>query len=55
MKNILASSDTPLIGQCSEVNYFDDGDYGYVSPNAIVIYNTMGEKREPHFTKTFYK
>ncbi len=46
-----ASSDTPLIGQCSEVNYFDDGDYGYVSPNAIVIYNTMGEKREPHFTK----
>ncbi|HFB53446.1 MAG TPA: glutamine--fructose-6-phosphate transaminase (isomerizing), partial [Sulfurimonas autotrophica] len=34
-----ASSDTPLIGHATEVHYFEDGDYGYVSSDAIVIYD----------------
>jgi len=46
-----ASSDTPLIGHCLEVNYFEDGDYGYVSPNEIKIFDTNAKPRAPHFTK----
>ena len=46
-----ASSDTPLIGHCSDVNYFEDGDYGYVTPKDIVIFNSQGVKSQPHFTK----
>ncbi len=46
-----ASSDTPLIGQCSDVNYFEDGDYGYVNADEIVIFDKSGNKKEPHFTK----
>jgi len=46
-----ASSDTPLIGQCSEVNYFEDGDYGYVTKEAIIIYDKNDNKKEPYFTK----
>ncbi|QOP43206.1 glutamine--fructose-6-phosphate transaminase (isomerizing) [Sulfurimonas sediminis] len=44
-----ASSDTPLIGQCNEVNYFEDGDYGYATPAELVIYDKTHEKKEPHF------
>jgi len=46
-----ASSDTPLIGHCSDVNYFEDGDYGYVSTDEILIFNKENKKTEPHFTK----
>lgn len=46
-----ASSDTPLIGHCSDVNYFEDGDYGYVSPKEIAIFDKNGNKKNPHFTK----
>jgi len=46
-----ASSDTPLIGHCTEVNYFEDGDYGYVTSDAIVILNKDGKKQQPNFTK----
>lgn len=46
-----ASSDTPLIGQCSEVNYFEDGDYGYVDIDEMIIIDKKGTKKEPHFTK----
>jgi len=44
-----ASSDTPLIGHCTEVNYFDDGDYGYVSPDEIVIFSREDKQKEPNF------
>ncbi|WP_418641199.1 glutamine--fructose-6-phosphate transaminase (isomerizing) [Sulfurimonas sp. ST-27] len=44
-----ASSDTPLIGQCGEVNYFEDGDYGYATPDELVIFDKNREKKEPHF------
>ncbi len=46
-----ASSDTPLIGHCTDVNYFEDGDYGYVKADEIVIFDKNGTKKEPHFTK----
>jgi len=46
-----ASSDTPLIGHCSDVNYFEDGDFGYVTPDDIVIYNKHLELVKPNFIK----
>jgi len=46
-----ASSDTALIGHCSDVNYFEDGDYGYVSAKEIVIYDKNDKQKEPHFKK----
>ena len=46
-----ASSDTPLIGHCTDVNYFEDGDYGYVSADELVIFNKEDKKVEPHFKK----
>ena len=45
-----ASSDTPLIGHCQSVNYFEDGDYGYVTSKEIVIYDKNGLKKEPKFS-----
>ena len=45
-----ASSDTPLIGHCTEVNYFEDGDYGYVSADEIKILNIKDEEIKPNFT-----
>ena len=45
-----ASSDTPLIGHCTNVNYFDDGDYGYVTPKEIKIFNKAGKEKHPLFT-----
>jgi len=46
-----ASSDTPLIGHCSDVNYFEDGDYGYVTPTEIAIFDMQGKKKETQFQK----
>ena len=46
-----ASSDTPLIGHCSDVSYFDDGDYGYVRKENITIFDKNGKQKEPHFQK----
>ena len=44
-----ASSDTPLIGHCTEVNYFDDGDFGYVTPKEIALFSKDGKKKTPAF------
>jgi len=41
-----ASSDTPLIGHCKEVSYFEDGDYGYVNANEIAIFDIDGNTTE---------
>ncbi|MDF1877277.1 glutamine--fructose-6-phosphate transaminase (isomerizing) [Sulfurimonas sp. SAG-AH-194-L11] len=46
-----ASSDTPLIGKCTDVNYFEDGDYGYVTPDELTIFTNEDVKKEPLFTK----
>ncbi len=45
-----ASSDTPLIGHCQSVNYFEDGDYGYANSNDIAIFNKDGVKKEAKFS-----
>jgi len=46
-----ASSDTPLIGHAKEVNYFEDGDYGFVSKDEISIFSKEGTKKKPIFSK----
>ena len=46
-----ASSDTPLIGHCQSVNYFEDGDYGYVSSNEIAIFDKNSTKKEAKFSE----
>ncbi len=42
-----ASSDTPLIGLCKGVIYLQDGDYGYVSADDIVLYGNSGHQLNP--------
>ncbi|MDQ1264099.1 MAG: hypothetical protein QG559_1100 [Campylobacterota bacterium] len=49
-ENYFASSDTPLIGHCKSVNYFEDGDYGYAKPNEIVIFDKTDTKKEAKLT-----
>ena len=46
-----ASSDTPLIGHCTDVNYFEDGDFGYVTPSELAIFDVAGVKKDPIFQK----
>lgn len=46
-----ASSDTPLIGHCEEVNYFEDGDFGYVTPQKMEIFDKDGVKKAAVFSK----
>lgn len=45
-----ASSDTPLIGHAQDVNYFEDGDYGYATPKEVVIFDKNGIKKEARFS-----
>ena len=45
-----ASSDTPLIGHATEVNYFEDGDYGFVTANDLAIFDKTGAKTEAKFS-----
>jgi len=44
-----ASSDTPLIGHCIKVNYFEDGDYGYINKDKIVIFDKTFTTKKPIF------
>ncbi|MDD2652832.1 MAG: glutamine--fructose-6-phosphate transaminase (isomerizing) [Sulfurimonas sp.] len=44
-----ASSDTPLIGHCTNVSYLEDGDYGYVTPQEIALFDKNGIKKEAKF------
>ncbi len=46
-----ASSDTPLIGKCSEVVYLEDGDFGFVKPHEITLLDKDGNKKIPLFSK----
>ncbi len=50
-EKFFASSDSPLIGLAKEVNYFEDGDYGYVTKDELVIYNKNAEKTKPNFSQ----
>jgi len=45
-----ASSDTPLIGQCESANYFEDGEYGYVTPDLVHIYTLDAKEKKPSFS-----
>lgn len=38
------SSDAPLVGNASEVYYFEDGEYGYVKPKEFRVYKDYKEK-----------
>ena len=42
-----ASSDTPLIGLCTDVIYLQDGENGYLSADSIEIFNAAYEKIDP--------
>jgi len=46
-----ASSDTPLIGKCSDVSYFEDGAYGYATADKIAIYDQNDTGLKPDFVK----
>ncbi len=46
-----ASSDTPLIGQCTKVNYFEDGDYGYVSDDSVFILDKNDEQKQAIYSE----
>ncbi len=50
-EKFFASSDSPLIGLANEVNYFEDGDYGYVNKTEIKIFNSNGDEKKKSFTK----
>ena len=49
-EKFFASSDSPLIGHAKEVNYFEDGDYGYVTKNEIKIFDAQGKERQVNFS-----
>ena len=42
-----ASSDTPLIGLCSDVIYLNDGENGYLKEDAVEIFDSSYQKVEP--------
>jgi len=42
-----ASSDTPLIGLCSDVIYLHDGENGYLTADAVELFNEQYEKIDP--------
>lgn len=48
-EHYFASSDTPLIGQCHSVHYFEDGDYGYAKVGEIAIFGLDDTKKTPKF------
>ncbi len=50
-EKFFASSDSPLIGLAKEVNYFEDGDYGYVTKDELVIFDKDSNKIKPNFSK----
>ena len=42
-----ASSDTPLIGLCSDVIYLHDGENGYLTADSVELFNASYEKIDP--------
>ena len=50
-EKFFASSDSPLIGLAKEVNYFEDGNYGYVTKEELVIFDKDGNKTKPNFSQ----
>ena len=48
-EKFFASSDSPLIGLAKEVNYFEDGDYGYVTKEEIKIFDVDANEKKASF------
>ncbi|MBU1642102.1 glutamine--fructose-6-phosphate transaminase (isomerizing) [bacterium] len=46
-EKFFASSDAPLIGHAREVLYLNDGEYGYVSPSELKVFNKDNMPIEP--------
>ena len=49
-EKFFASSDTPLIGHAKEVIYLQDGEYGFVTPEAIALFDHEGRTLQPRFS-----
>jgi len=47
-QKFFASSDTPLIGHAKEVIYLHDGEFGYVTPDTIALFDSCHEAVAPH-------
>jgi len=48
-EKFFASSDTPLIGHANEVIYLRDGEFGYVTPDEITLFDSCHETLNPQF------
>lgn len=48
-EKFFASSDTPLIGHANEVIYLRDGEFGFVTPDEIALFDSCHETLTPQF------
>ena len=46
-EKIFASSDAPLIGHAKDVLYLDDGEYGYVTPTELQLFDKNDKALQP--------
>ncbi|MGB5964034.1 MAG: glutamine--fructose-6-phosphate transaminase (isomerizing), partial [Sulfurimonadaceae bacterium] len=46
-EKIFASSDAPLIGHAKDVIYFNDGEYGYVTPTELQLFDKENKAVKP--------
>lgn len=49
-QKFFASSDTPLIGHAKEVIYLQDGEFGYVTPDHIALFDSCHDPVSPRFS-----
>ena len=48
-ERFFGSSDAALIGKCDRVIYLEDGEFGFVTPQKIIIFDTEGNEVIPAF------
>jgi len=49
-EKVFASSDAPLIGHAKDVLYLGDGEFGYVSPDTLALFDKSGQSLKPTFS-----
>jgi len=49
-EKVFASSDAPLIGHATEVLYLGDGDFGYVTPKELALFDVDAKVLTPTFS-----
>ncbi len=49
-EKVFASSDAPLIGHAKDVIYLGDGEYGFVSPTALELFDKRHQRVKPSLT-----